>query len=88
MMEKPRAIQKSIRHMACGIGGDICQTEAITLEDMAVVNLDRCIGCGLCATACAFDAVKLIRQDQADQWTQQADYLGAVMVIHRKRRDS
>jgi ferredoxin len=28
--------------------------------DKAMVNLDRCIGCGLCVTTCPSEAIRLI----------------------------
>jgi Fe-S-cluster-containing hydrogenase component 2 len=31
-------------------------------EDKPELNLDRCIGCGACATGCAFDAVTLVER--------------------------
>jgi Fe-S-cluster-containing hydrogenase component 2 len=35
--------------------------EAITIgpDDAAVVDLDRCIGCGLCVTTCATESLSL-----------------------------
>ena len=34
--------------------------EAISMvDDVANVDLDRCIGCGLCTTTCNADAIKL-----------------------------
>jgi Fe-S-cluster-containing hydrogenase component 2 len=35
--------------------------EAITMgsDDVAVVDLDRCIGCGLCVTTCETEAMRL-----------------------------
>lgn len=45
----------------CGACIDICQVEAITLNQsgIAEVNPKRCIGCGLCLIACELDAVIL-----------------------------
>ena len=36
--------------------------DAITMgpEDVAQVNLDRCIGCGLCVTTCETEAMSLM----------------------------
>ncbi|HSA32549.1 MAG TPA: 4Fe-4S binding protein [bacterium] len=35
----------------------VCPTKAITLRmGKAVIDPEKCIGCGLCATACAFGA--------------------------------
>ena len=43
-----------------------CQVDAITLdEDVAVVDAERCIGCGVCVTGCAEEAVTLERLPEA-----------------------
>ncbi len=34
--------------------------EAITIEEYAVVNKDRCIGCGVCAHFCPENAIMLL----------------------------
>jgi Fe-S-cluster-containing hydrogenase component 2 len=31
-------------------------------EDKPELNLDRCIGCGVCASGCAFDAITLVER--------------------------
>jgi Fe-S-cluster-containing hydrogenase component 2 len=31
-------------------------------EDRPEVNLDRCIGCGVCASGCDFDAIRLVER--------------------------
>jgi NAD-dependent dihydropyrimidine dehydrogenase PreA subunit len=47
---------------ACGVCEEMCQTEAIQVEDgaIAVVDGDRCIGCGLCVSCCPEEAVYLL----------------------------
>ncbi|HAM51280.1 MAG TPA: hypothetical protein DCP92_11555 [Nitrospiraceae bacterium] len=35
---------------------------------MAAVNLDRCIGCGLCVTACPAEAVQLVKKAEDEQY--------------------
>lgn len=44
---------------ACGACVEICPVEAITIDDVAVVNADTCMGCGLCATVCPVDLITL-----------------------------
>ena len=42
--------------------------EAIHLEDgKAALDLDRCIGCGLCVTTCPTDSLSLLRKPEAEQ---------------------
>jgi Fe-S-cluster-containing hydrogenase component 2 len=39
--------------------------DAIALTDgIAAVDLDRCIGCGLCVTTCPTEAIALIRKPE------------------------
>ena len=46
---------------ACGDCVEICQVNAITIdqEGMPVLNRDRCIGCGLCVIHCSTESVRL-----------------------------
>ncbi len=42
--------------------------EAISLPDgVAELNLERCIGCGLCVTTCPNNALTLVRKPEAQQ---------------------
>ena len=44
---------------------DRCGIEAISLKDkIAVVNLDRCIGCGVCFAVCKNDAHRLQKKEK------------------------
>ncbi len=48
--------------IGCGTCVEICNTEAIQLEDTtAVIIEERCIGCGLCAHHCPEEAINLER---------------------------
>lgn len=48
---------------ACGICVDICQMEAIKIDDTAQVIKDRCIGCGLCVPICPSASIQLLQKD-------------------------
>jgi electron transport complex protein RnfB len=53
---------------ACGICADErCQVKAIDVVDGSYrVNITKCIGCGLCVTACAPEAAKLIHKSREE----------------------
>ncbi len=48
---------------------DRCQMDAISMDsdDIAEINYDRCIGCGLCVTACPDEAMKLALKPEEDR---------------------
>ncbi len=49
----------------CGTCVDLCQMDALTLEnEISKINLDRCIGCGVCVANCPSDAVQLEKKDE------------------------
>lgn len=39
---------------------EVCQIGALTRGKSVVINLDKCIGCGACVSACKHDAISLI----------------------------
>jgi len=39
--------------------------DAITIQDPAVVDLDRCIGCGLCVTTCPSEALSMKLKEES-----------------------
>ncbi|TFG10189.1 4Fe-4S dicluster domain-containing protein [Candidatus Thorarchaeota archaeon] len=50
---------------ACGTCINLCQMEALRIEeDAAVIDLDRCIGCGVCVANCPSDALTLQKHDE------------------------
>lgn len=52
-----------------------------------IVNPDRCIRCGLFATICDFNAIKLHKGDEDHQWIPQLDYMTLLMDISKERRE-
>jgi ferredoxin len=49
---------------ACGLCVENCQFDALTVEDIAVVNKTRCVGCGVCVNACPDQALILVRRPE------------------------
>lgn len=71
---------------ACGNCEDICQMNAVKVEDeSAVVNLKRCIGCGLCVSRCEFDAISLMAKEGSEQMPIPADTIEEYMTMARER---
>ena len=52
--------------IACENCVERCQMDAITMDDIARIDLERCIGCGLCVAACPNEAMAM-RQKMADE---------------------
>jgi heterodisulfide reductase subunit A-like polyferredoxin len=44
---------------ACEECPDRCFFDAITVDDTALIDEDRCMGCGLCAVTCPAGAISL-----------------------------
>jgi Pyruvate/2-oxoacid:ferredoxin oxidoreductase delta subunit len=55
----------------CGdCSSDRCPVEAISAGDGShVVDSQRCIGCGVCTTACSFDAIRLVPRPEPERMT-------------------
>jgi ferredoxin len=45
--------------IACGACARVCRTGAITVDDIAKIDLNRCIGCGDCVRVCPAQAITL-----------------------------
>jgi Fe-S-cluster-containing hydrogenase component 2 len=55
-------------------------------EDMvAMVNLDRCIGCGLCVTVCEFDAISLTDKKETEKIEPPAKLMDTYMKIAQEK---
>ena len=50
---------------ACGVCEDRCPAGAISIKEIALVDLPLCIGCGLCASACPTEAIDLLRRAES-----------------------
>jgi ferredoxin len=73
---------------ACGTCVDLCQMEAVTLEEEAVkINLDRCIGCGACVANCPSDAFELKKKEEVHVPPENFDELYSKIQKRRKELD-
>ncbi len=70
---------------ACETCVERCQMDAITVEDVAVVDLGRCIGCGLCITDCPTDAVVLRQKGTGDQYVPPGNTVETYVNMARER---
>lgn len=52
---------------AYGICEGRCPTRAMSVDDVATIELGRCLGCGLCVSSCPSDAVRLQRKAEASE---------------------
>ena len=44
--------------VGCGACADVCPQDAITVDDIAVINADLCVDCGACIDECPSDAIE------------------------------
>lgn len=44
--------------VGCGACADVCPQDAITVDDVAVINQDLCVDCGACIDECPSDAIE------------------------------
>jgi NAD-dependent dihydropyrimidine dehydrogenase PreA subunit len=52
----PKVIESEC--VACGACADACPQDAITVDDVAVINPDACVDCGACVDECPASAIE------------------------------
>jgi Fe-S-cluster-containing hydrogenase component 2 len=58
---------------------------AITLPDtIAAINRDRCIGCGLCVSTCAAEAIQLVKKPKERVPPKDMEALFETIMAHKK----
>ena len=60
--------------------------EALRLDEKkAVLDIDRCIGCGLCVSTCPTHSLLLIRKQRAEQANVPKDHIKSAIKIAQAR---
>jgi Fe-S-cluster-containing hydrogenase component 2 len=54
-------------------------------EEVAEVDLDRCIGCGLCVPTCSGQAIDIVRKEENECYTPPANVVETYMRIAHER---
>ncbi len=69
----------------CGVCTDVCQMDAISVDDTARIDKERCIGCGICVVSCQYNALRLVEKDKEDQWVPPSTTVKTYINIARER---
>ena len=56
---RPEVVRKDCQ--ACGACAGICPAGAVTIEDYAIIDCNKCLECFCCQEACPFDAIQVRR---------------------------
>ncbi len=44
--------------VGCGACADVCPQDAITVDDIAVIDAGKCVDCGACVDECPSNAIE------------------------------
>jgi len=66
---------------------DRCQMGALSMnkDDLAEIDLDRCIGCGLCVTTCPTEAIELLPKSEEKRRVPPASGMDQMIAMANKR---
>lgn len=71
----------------CGACEDRCFFHAVTLDEEvghAVVDADKCIGCGVCAIGCEQEAIRLKRVEREKPYSKSGELMKKIAVENRE----
>ena len=71
--------------IACEDCLERCQMDAITVDDVALVDRERCIGCGLCVGSCPNEAMVMRQKDKEDQYVPPANVFETYLNMAKER---
>ncbi|MBU0992129.1 MAG: 4Fe-4S binding protein [Proteobacteria bacterium] len=57
----------------------------IVAEESEVLNMARCIGCGLCVTRCEFNAIALVEKEESEKYAIPANSVDKFMKMAQER---
>ena len=64
-----------------------CPANAISVDDVAVVDDHKCLGCGLCAGTCPTEAIQLhLREDRQEPFDRAFDLYQAILAAKRNMK--
>ena len=63
----------------------ITMGDAITGEDTAQIDIERCIGCGLCVTDCPDDAMTLRQKGETETYVPPSNLIKTYINIAKEK---
>jgi hypothetical protein len=60
-IQQRKAFVEEDKCSGCGTCAEYCKMEAVTIDDVAKIDIHRCIGCGDCIEVCPLGAIFLKR---------------------------
>jgi ferredoxin len=71
--------------IACGVCGERCPMDAVSVDKTAAVDPERCIGCGVCAAGCDTNAIKLKPKDEEQRREPPRSIVETYITISKER---
>jgi Pyruvate/2-oxoacid:ferredoxin oxidoreductase delta subunit len=71
--------------IACGACVARCQMDAITMDEVARIDLERCIGCGLCVAECPNAAMAMRQKKTEEQYVPPANVFETYLNMAKER---
>ena len=72
--------------VACEACVEMCQMNAITVDDTAYVQPERCIGCGLCGPDSPTGAMEFLQKDKDDPYVPPRNIVETYTNMAKERR--
>ncbi len=59
--------------------------DAVTIDEVAAIDRDRCIGCGLCVPTCEYEAIRLVEKEETEKWVPPKNIVETYINIAQER---